>query len=56
MGVVAVTMAAAGAAWAAEAPKGSALEGLAFSADSTLVLVPVTVVDHRGAIVNGLGG
>ena len=26
----------------------------AFRSDATLVLVPVTVVDHRGAIVNGL--
>ena len=31
-----------------------AREAAAFRANSTLVLVPVTVVDHRGAIVNGL--
>jgi Ca-activated chloride channel family protein len=56
LGVVVVTMTAAGAAWAAEAPNAAAGAGSAFSANSTLVLVPVTVVDHRGAIVNGLGG
>ena len=31
-----------------------ALDVASFRADSRLVLVPVTVVDRRGAIVNGL--
>src|ERR1039458_7489368 len=31
-----------------------ARDAAAFRSDATLVLVPVTVVDHRGAIVNGL--
>lgn len=41
-------------AWSAEAPKRAAPESGTFRADSALVLVPVTVVDRRGAIVNGL--
>jgi Ca-activated chloride channel family protein len=44
--VAAAVVAVIGAARAADEP--------AFRADSTLVLVPVTVVDRRGAIVNGL--
>ncbi len=44
--VLAMIVAAAGTARSADSP--------AFRADSTLVLVPVTVVDRRGAIVNGL--
>jgi Ca-activated chloride channel family protein len=41
-------------AWSAPAEKHVPPEVPAFRADSTLVLVPVTVVDHRGAVVNGL--
>jgi Ca-activated chloride channel family protein len=52
--VFAVAMVAVGTAWPAEAPKGVTPEGPAFRANGTLVLVPVTVVDRRGAIVNGL--
>jgi Ca-activated chloride channel family protein len=52
-GVLAVATAAA---WAAEGPKATAPDSPAFRADSALVLVPVTVVDRRGAIVNGLAG
>jgi Ca-activated chloride channel family protein len=40
--------------WTAAAQTRPAPEVLAFRADSTLVLVPVAVVDRRGAIVNGL--
>jgi Ca-activated chloride channel family protein len=47
-------MVAAAAAWPAEGPKDPTPEKSAFRADGTLVLVPVTVVDRRGAIVNGL--
>jgi len=42
------------AGWAADASKSGAPEGPSFRADATLVLVPVTVVDRRGAFVNGL--
>jgi Ca-activated chloride channel family protein len=52
--VFAVTAIAVAAAWPAEAPKGAAPAVPAFRANGTLVLVPVTVVDRRGAIVNGL--
>ena len=52
--VLAVTVAAALAAWPAEGPKASTGDKATFRADGTLVLVPVTVVDRRGAIVNGL--
>jgi Ca-activated chloride channel family protein len=45
------TIAAVYSASAQSRPAG----GVAFRADSTLVLVPVAVVDRRGAIVNGLG-
>jgi Ca-activated chloride channel family protein len=41
-------------AWPARAQKRLSPEVPDFRADSTLVLVPVTVVDHRGAFVNGL--
>jgi Ca-activated chloride channel family protein len=51
---LAVTVAAAAAAWPAEGPKGATPANATFRADGTLVLVPVTVTDHRGAIVNGL--
>jgi Ca-activated chloride channel family protein len=44
---------AAGFAWAGEAPD-SVKESPSFRADTTLVLVPVTVIDRRGAIVSGL--
>lgn len=54
MGVLAAMAVAATGAWAADASKPGASGGLGFSADSTLVLVPVTVVDRRGAVVNGL--
>ena len=52
--VLAVAVAAAVAAWPAEAPKGSTRTEATFRADGTLVLVPVTVIDRRGAVVNGL--
>ena len=52
--VFAATMIAVAAAWPAGAQKRLASEEPAFRADSTLVLVPVTVVDRRGAFVNGL--
>jgi Ca-activated chloride channel family protein len=48
--VIAVALAATCSAGAQTRPARDA----AFRTDSTLVLVPVTVVDHRGAIVNGL--
>ena len=50
----AVTVAVALAAWPAEGPKGATPAEATFRADGTLVLVPVTVVDRRGAIVKGL--
>jgi len=49
-----MTIVAAVSAWAADAPKRGTPEAGAFRADSRLVVVPVTVVDRRGAIVNGL--
>ena len=49
--VAAVALAATCSAGAQTRPARGAA---AFRTDSTLVLVPVTVVDHRGAIVNGL--
>jgi Ca-activated chloride channel family protein len=49
-----VTVAAAVAAWAAGGLKDATQANATFRADGTLVLVPVTVVDRRGAIVNGL--
>lgn len=52
--VFAVTVVAAVAAWPAEGPKGATPAEAVFRADGTLVLVPVTVVDRRGAIVKGL--
>ena len=51
--VLALTVAAI-AAWPAAAQKRTTPEVPAFRADSALVLVPVTVVDRRGSIVNGL--
>ena len=53
-GIFAVTMAAMAGALSGGAQKRIALDVAIFRADSTLVLVPVTVVDRRGAIVNGL--
>ena len=55
-GIIVVAMALASAAWSADAPKAAAPARANFRTDSTLVLVPVTVVDRRGAIVNGLAG
>jgi Ca-activated chloride channel family protein len=54
-GVFVATAIAVVSAWPADAPRRDAPEGSAFRADSWLVLVPVTVVDRHGAIVNGLG-
>ena len=53
--VLAVALATAVAGWCADGPKRVTPENPAFRADGTLVLVPVTVVDRRGAMVNGLG-
>ena len=50
----AVTVVAIAVIWPVEAQKRATPEVAAFRADSTLVLVPVTVVDRRGSIVNGL--
>src|SRR5450631_570925 len=50
----AITVVAIAAASSVGAQKGPTPEVPAFRADSSLVLVPVTVVDRRGAIVNGL--
>ena len=50
----AATVLVIAAAWSAGAQKRPTAEVPAFRADSTLVLVPVTVVDRRGAMVNGL--
>ena len=50
----AVAIVAMAAVWPVEAQKRPTPEVAAFRADSTLVLVPVTVVDRRGSIVNGL--
>jgi Ca-activated chloride channel family protein len=52
--VLVASLVVAVAAWPAGAQNSFAGEFPAFRADSTLVLVPVTVVDRRGAIVNGL--
>ena len=52
--VCAVTIVLVAAVWSAAAQKLSLAEAPAFRADSTLVLVPVAVVDRRGAVVNGL--
>jgi Ca-activated chloride channel family protein len=54
-GAVFAAAASGGATWSAEAPKRVTAESAAFRTDSELVLVPVTVVDRRGAVVNGLG-
>jgi Ca-activated chloride channel family protein len=50
----AATLVAVAVVWPVEAQKRPTAEVAAFRADSTLVLVPVTVVDRRGSIVNGL--
>jgi len=50
----AVTVAVTAAAWPVASQKRPAAEFTAFRADSAMVLVPVTVVDRRGSIVNGL--
>jgi Ca-activated chloride channel family protein len=47
-------IAAVAAAWPAGAQKRATPEVGVFTTDSTLVLVPVTVVDRRGAVVTGL--
>jgi Ca-activated chloride channel family protein len=52
--VFAVTILLGAAAWFADAQKLSMAEGPSFRADATLVLVPVAVMDRRGAVVNGL--
>ena len=52
--VLAVTVFTLAAGWPAKSQQPPAPEISAFRADSTLVLVPVTVVDRRGGIVNGL--
>ena len=53
-GILGVTAMALAAAWPLCAQQRLVSGKPDFKADSTLVLVPVTVVDHRGAIVNGL--
>jgi Ca-activated chloride channel family protein len=52
--ILGIVVIATAAARSAPAEKHVLPEVPAFRADSTLVLVPVTVVDHRGAVVNGL--
>lgn len=52
--VFAVTIFALAARWPACAQQHPQSEVPAFRADSSLVLVPITVVDRRGAVVNGL--
>jgi len=52
--ILAATVVALAAAWLADAQEFVTPEALPYRADSTLVLVPTTVVDRRGAIVNGL--
>ena len=52
--VLALSVVVVSAVWPADGPSGAAPERPFFRADSTLVLVPVTVVDRRGAMVNGL--
>ena len=52
-GALALAVAAI-AGWPAGAQNRPTAEVPAFRADSNLVLVPVTVVDRRGSIVNGL--
>ena len=53
-GVFTASIIAIAVPWIADAQKGPASEIAPFRADATLVLVPVTVVDRHGAIVNGL--
>ena len=50
----ALTVVAIAAPWSAGAQKLPTPESPNFRADSTLVLVPVAVMDRRGAMVNGL--
>jgi Ca-activated chloride channel family protein len=52
--ILAVTAVAIALTCSAGAQTRLAPDSATFRTDSTLVLVPVTVVDHRGAIVNGL--
>jgi Ca-activated chloride channel family protein len=52
--VLALSVVVVSAVWPADGPSGAAPERPFFRADTTLVLVPVTVVDRRGAMVNGL--
>ena len=52
--IFAATAVAMAAVCSAGAQTRAARAAAAFRSDSALVLVPVTVVDHRGAIVNGL--
>jgi Ca-activated chloride channel family protein len=54
--VLAAAVGAINIAWPAGAQNALVSEKQGFRVDSTLVLVPVTVVDRRGAIVNGLSG
>lgn len=54
--VFAVTALAMAVAWPAGAQSRFVREAPAFRSNSTLVVVPVTVMDRRGAIVNGLSG
>jgi len=49
-----IALAALAATFSAGAQTRPAHDAAKFRTNSTLVLVPVTVVDHRGAIVNGL--
>ena len=56
LGVALAATALATAGWSADAPKAATPAGPDFRTDSTLVLVPVTVMDRRGAVVNGLAG
>lgn len=53
-GTFVVAVAAMAGAWPGDAQTRVALDAATFRADSRLVLVPVTVVDRRGAIVSGL--
>ena len=54
--VVAVSIAILAGAWPGGAQNRFVPEGPFFRSDSTLVLVPTTVVDRSGATVNGLTG
>jgi len=54
--IFAMAAAAIATAWPAAAQNHFVREAPAFRSNSTLVVVPVTVMDRRGAIVNGLSG